>query len=106
MAFKLASISCLLCLLNSVPCYADSLIITYHSGKTQTILLDDSIQSISALKYESSARTNSHSENAPKNKTPSNDVVPEEPSLNPVSQNNPESKAKVKFKWANPVGNQ
>jgi len=106
MALRVVLGACMFLMLSTVFCLADSLIITYQSGNTQIIPLDDSTQSITSLKYVSNVQSNNNSKNIPTNKSTFDEAVPIEsyPKLNSKSSSEPDTK--VKFKWAKPVGSQ
>ncbi|KAA0888342.1 hypothetical protein [Oryzomonas rubra] len=90
------------CLSHASLSYADSLVITYRSGKTQTILLDDRSSSIASQKYLSDGTP-----------TASNTPAMTEPHTPPAVQGRPEGaepaakpgvqKSGFHFKWAEPV---
>ncbi len=103
MTFRIAIIASLICLLFSVVCYADSLVITYHSGKTQKVLLDDSIQSINTLQYLSSAQAENNKDASSLKKPGMEESKTVQPDSKPETKSNPDKKAKVKFKWAKPL---
>ncbi len=103
MNFRIAIIASLICLLSSVVCYSDSLIITYQSGKTQKILLDDSIQSINTLQYLSSAQADNNKDASSLKKPVLEESKPVQPDSKPETKSNPDTKAKFKFKWAKPL---
>lgn len=93
---------CLACLCHASLSYADSLVITYRSGKTQTIPLDDTCSSIASQKYLPDSIP-----------TATNAPAATEPSTTPAVLGQPEGpvptakpgaqKSGFHFKWAEPV---
>jgi len=91
-------------------CQADSLVITYRSGKTQTIILDESSQSINSWQFVGGAMPQQQTikpDEAPK---PANeDRVRQEPTPQPVddkktTEKAPENKTGIRMKWnAKPI---
>jgi len=95
-------ICCICCLLTSICCYADSLIITYSSGKTQKIPLEDSIKAINTLQYLTSEQSQKPSDQVLELK-PSNEAM-KGTTLGTATDNNKKpSNGNVKFRWANPI---
>ena len=81
-------------------CFADSLIITYRSGKTQSVNLDEAIGNISSTEY--------HSLSTP-TAAPPPQAAPAPPSATPASEPMAEQKQKTstrkgapRLKWAPP----
>lgn len=99
------TVLCLTCLCHASLSHADSLVITYRSGKTQTIILDDKSSSIAAQKYLPDP--------AP---TATTTPAVAEPHAAPAIQGQPEGSAPAAkpgahksgfhFKWAEPVSAQ
>lgn len=99
--FKIV-LSATLILSSSVISHADSVVISFADGKTQTITLDGSINSITAVRYlPSSVQTPP----APVTVAPQvNTTAPTPPqeAKQPQQQTTP-AKPIVKFKWADPI---
>lgn len=76
-------------------CYADSLVITYRSGKTQTVVLDEPSQAINSWQFESGTTPQTQSEKSP----------PVKPDADTKQKDKPtEKKSDVRFKWnAKPI---
>jgi hypothetical protein len=91
---------CLTCLCPAAPSFADSLVITYRSGKTQTIILDESSQAIGSLRYLGT-------EASPSPKIPtaplSPDAATKKTDTAAKAAKQQPSKNTVKFKWSAPV---
>ena len=86
--------------LTSAVCMADSVVITFEGGKTQSITLDGSIKSITAVQYLPSK---DQTRFAPASAAPLvNPATLPTYESKPPQQLVPE-KPKVKFKWAEPV---
>lgn len=85
----------------SAGCYADSMLITYHDGSSQKVLLDKAISAISTLQYLIS-------ETAPADaaKIPQQDTGLRSAESNPNNTPKPEPKSNFKFKWAEPMTGQ
>jgi hypothetical protein len=84
-------------------CQADSIVITYGSGKTQTIPLDDSIQSISSLQYLHDQEPRKNNAAIPEIKPSPDAQTTEKPGLKPGVKGVPAANGKVKFRWADPL---
>lgn len=79
---------------------ADSVVITFSDGKTQTVPLDAPIKSITAVKYLSSG---DQTQAVPQADSSTSPQMNEE--KQPQQQQTP-AKPKVKFKWATPIDGQ
>lgn len=86
---KLAVFPLLLVPFMAASCFADSLLITYRSGKTQTVNLDESVGSISSTEYRSSQPPAAGSTPPPV----------QQPKVEKKQESSP-SKGGVKVKWA------
>lgn len=76
-------------------CQADSLVITYRSGKTQVVVLDEPSQVISSWQFVSVS--------APQEQTQRNPVLQPE-SNSKSTEKTPEKKPDVRIKWnAKPI---
>ncbi len=82
--------------------WADSVVITFTDGKTQSIILDGTVNTIAAVKYLSSSDHTSGTSPAtvPQART-STLSSPHE--TREIQQRQITEKPKVKFKWADPV---
>ena len=80
--------------------HADSVVISFADGKTQTIILDVSVKSITAVQYLSA---NDQAPAVPQanSETPSKPQEAKQPQQPQTS-----AKPKVKFKWAAPIAGQ
>ena len=76
-------------------CFADTLVITYRSGKVQSVNLDEPMGNISSTEYRTSSPSATGS--APP-------LQPAPPAQEPKAENKqpPPAKSGVKFKWAPP----
>ena len=76
-------------------CLADTLVITYRSGRVQTVTLDEPMGNISSTEYRTSSPSATGS-------VPP--LQPAPPAQEPKAENkqNPPAKSGVKFKWAPP----
>lgn len=86
-----------LMLSGNTACHADSVVISFEGGKTQTVTLDGSVNSITAVQYLPSG---DQAGSAPVPVAP--------PAVKPAAnigdqQQQPPAKPMVKFKWAEPV---
>jgi len=81
---------------------ADSVVISFEGGKTQTVTLDGSIKSIKAVQYLTSS---DQSNVAPISVAPQTDTTTSTPAneANPPQHQQDPAKPKVKFKWADPI---
>jgi len=79
------------------------LIITYSSGKTQTIPLDDAIHSISSLQYLTSEGTRNNNGGGVESKPPQDAASVNKSGSNPPPKSKPASNGNIKFRWANPL---
>ncbi|RII27427.1 MAG: hypothetical protein CXR30_15030 [Geobacter sp.] len=103
MVCKRVTIICFCLVFWSVCCKADTLIITYSSGKTQAVALDDSIQAVSSLKYLAGDGSETNVSGATETKAPQNAVTTPKPEAKPDVKVAPATKGKVKFRWAEPM---
>jgi len=79
---------------------ADSVVISFADGKTQTIPLDGSVNSITSVQYLSSSDQTSivpHAKNA---------TLPQPQEAKQPPQPQTPAKPSVKFKWADPIAGQ
>lgn len=81
-------------------CHADSVVITFSDGKTQTVTLDAPVKSITTVKYLSAG---DQAQAAPQADSPASPQLHKE--MQPEPQLTP-AKPKVKFKWAAPIDGQ
>lgn len=86
-------------LLFIVPALADTLIITYHTGKTQKITLDSPSSTISTLHFDASPLSHQHPQE-PVLKEKNNSAQPI-PTGNAAGEKS--LRDKVKYKWAEPA---
>lgn len=93
-------LSTILILSYSAICQADSVVITFTDGKTQTVALDGPIKSITAVKYLSAG---DQTQAAPQAHSATSSPVNE---AKKTQQQQPPAKPKVKFKWAAPIDGQ
>jgi hypothetical protein len=96
-------IICICLVFWSVCCHADTLVITYSSGKTQAVNLDDSIKAISSLKYLAGDGTETDVTGAAETKAPQDAVSTPQSEAKPDVKTAPAAKGKVKFRWAEPM---
>lgn len=84
----------------SAASWADSIVITFADQKTQTVILDEPIKSITSIKYLA--------ENDQSIATPQAIPPPKSQKLEvtPPEKLQPEVKPKVRFKWAEPMEGQ
>lgn len=94
---------CMCLVLWSACCHADTLIIKYSSGKTQSITLDDSIQAIGSLRYLAGEGKSNGNSGASESKTPQHAVITDKPEAKPDVKAAPATKGNVKFRWAKPM---
>ena len=86
----------------SVNCRADSVVISFEGGKTQTVILDGSIKSIKSVQYLPSS---DQTQAVPiPSKPPPNTATstPKHEDNSPQEQQTP-AKPMVKFKWVEPI---
>lgn len=88
LVLSLARISC-----------ADSLVITYSNGKTQTVPLDEVSSAIQSFRYVPEKIPSATNNPV----LPENIAVSEQPKVTPPENHQNQSKRGVKFKWAEPV---
>ncbi|NTV48578.1 MAG: hypothetical protein HGB32_12465 [Geobacteraceae bacterium] len=79
---------------------ADSVVISFADGKTQTIPLDGSVKSITAVQYLSS------SDQTPILPQAKNIILPQPQEAKQPSQPQIPAKQNVRFKWADPITGQ
>jgi hypothetical protein len=94
--------ACILVLLTAVLCSADSLVITYRSGKTQTVVLDEPSTTINSWQFVGG--TTAATQPQP---TLQQDTAKTNPSEQPkdaakTAEKAPDKKSNVRFKWAAP----
>lgn len=77
--------------------YADSIIISFTDGSTQTVPLSGSITTIATVQYQASGTSTPAASDARPVATP---PLPES---NKAVQQPPPAKSTVKFKWADPI---
>lgn len=82
-----------------VPAFADTLTITYHTGKTQKITLESPHTAISDLHFDSSPLSRQHPQEPALEQKPN--VAQPVPSSNTTSEKS--LRDKVKYKWAEPA---
>jgi hypothetical protein len=78
-------------------CQADSVVITFSDGKTQTVTLDAPVKSITTVKYLSAG---DQAQAVPQSGSPASPQLHEEKQPEPQQTS---AKPKVKFKWAAPI---
>lgn len=79
----------------TVICHADSLVITYKTGKTQTVILDEPSQAINSWQFVSGS--------GPQGQIQKNPLLQPESNSKPTDKA-PEKKSGVRVKWnAKPI---
>lgn len=91
-------------------CHADSLVITYRSGKTQTVVLDEPSQTISSWQFVGGTAPQQQSKKPAEEPEPAKqDQVQQDPTPQPGDEKKPTEKAPAKksgirVKWnAKPI---
>lgn len=84
---------------------ADTLLITYHSGKTQTVILDEGSSAIQSLQYLPLRTPSAAQKPAAAQPSQYTTDVPESEVKPAKSQEKPTKKG-VRFKWAEPLTGQ
>jgi len=86
----------------SVNCRADSVVISFEGGKTQTVILDGSIKSIKSVQYLPSSDQTHAVPVPPEPNANTARAIPKHEE-NPAQQQQAPTKPMVKFKWAEPI---
>ena len=86
----------------SVNCRADSVVISFEGGKTQTVILDGSIKSIKSVQYLPSS-DQTQAVPVPATPPPNTATSASKHEENPAQQQQTPAKPMVKFKWAEPI---
>lgn len=77
-------------------CHADSLVITYRSGKTQTVILDEPSQGINSWQFVGGT--------APQEQIQKSPAIQPESNSKPSEKTAPEKKSGVRVNWnAKPI---
>lgn len=80
-------------------CFADTLIITYRSGKVQSVTLDEPMGNISSTEYRTSSPSATGS-------VPPLQPAPQAQDPQTENKQKPPAKSGVKFRWAPPLSDQ